>query len=224
MGGTAPNTGQTGREGTGESGLDPRNVAGYSRFVSLAKKLLPVVALLLIALIGAWPYMQAKDDSFRIGFSALQDREGEEPSMLNPRYLGTDDNRQPFSVTADLAKNLLQGGAVVELEMPKADVTLDDGTWLVLTAETGRFDKQGKALELAGSVNLFHDSGYEFRTSQAFVDLAAGVARGDVPVEGQGPFGQLKAEGFRLLDKGKTIVFTGKSKVIIHPGAGGQMP
>jgi lipopolysaccharide export system protein LptC len=192
----------------------------YSRFVTWMKVLLPGVALVLIILVVAWPHLKLQDTRFRIGFSALKAGDAEDPSMLNPRFLGADKTQQTFSVTADIAKNLLNNKKSVELEMPKADIALDDGTWLVLTAETGIFTRLEETLELKGSVNMFHDSGYEFRTEQADINLTDGSATGSVAVVGQGPFGILNAEGFRLIDKGKTIYFTGKSKLTMYPGAG----
>ena len=81
--------------------------------------------------------------------------------------------------------------------------------------------RQNETLTLNEQVNLFHDSGYEFRTESAVIDLTKGTASGTVSVAGQGPFGNLKAEGFRLVDKGKTIYFMGKSKLTVFPGAGG---
>ncbi|MEK9752700.1 MAG: hypothetical protein VW338_05740, partial [Rhodospirillaceae bacterium] len=42
-----------------------RHSRAYSRFVSLMKFLLPVVALLLIALIVAWPHINTGDIGFR---------------------------------------------------------------------------------------------------------------------------------------------------------------
>jgi len=107
----------------------------------------------------------------------------------------------------------------VTLVMPKADITLEDGTWLVLTANEGVFARGEKKLNLAGNVNLYHDSGYEFRTARAAIDLAAGIAEGNDPVDGQGPFGQLRAAGFRMVNKGKVIHFLGKSKLTLFPGA-----
>ena len=193
---------------------------GYSRFVSMMKFLLPAVAALLVLLVIAWPYLQSQDSRFRIVFSALSSGQAEDPAMVNPRYVGTDKSDQTFSITADLAKNLLKGNSEVELEMPKADITLEDGSWLVLTAENGVYARDTKSLNLIGGVNLFHDSGYEFNTSKASIDLERGVAESLEPVEGQGPFGTLTAEGFRLLDKGKTIHFTGKAKMVIYPGLG----
>lgn len=193
---------------------------GYSRFVSMMKFFLPSVALILIALVVVWPHLQTKDNTFRIGFAALKARETEDPAMVNARYLGTDRNNRLFSVTADLAKNLLDDSQAVELEMPKADITLEDGSWLVLTAETGVFERQQKTLQLVGAVNLFHDSGYEFRTTKALIDLTEGAATGNEPVQGHGPFGELRADGFRLADKGRTIIFTGKAKLVLYQGIG----
>ena len=131
-------------------------------------------------------------------------------------------SKQTFSITADIAKNLLNAEKSVELEMPKADISLDDGSWLVVTAKNGIYVRLNQTLTLNEQVNLFHDSGYEFRTETADIDLTTGTASGSMPIEGQGPFGRLKAEGFRLVDKGRTTYFTGKSKLTIYPGAGEQ--
>ena len=197
-------------------------VASYSRFVSLMKVLLPAAAAVLVILVGAWPHLQVKDDRFRIGFSALKVRDAEDPAMTNARYMGTDKNALPFSITADLAKNLVKGTAMVELEMPKADMTLDDGTWLVLTAETGIYSRETRTLNLVGAVNLFHDSGYEIRTAKARIDFVHGAATGTDPVRGHGPFGELVSEGFVLRNKGKFIRFTGKSKLVLYSGIDGS--
>ena len=197
-----------------------RYAHGYSHFVHMMKYLLPAAAMVLVALVAVWPHLKTKDNGFRIGFSALKARETGDPSMINARYVGSDKNDQLFSITADLVRNAMKDAATVELVMPKADITLEDGTWLVLTAETGVFRRAAKTLELAGAVNLFHDSGYEFRTERIAIDLDIGSAVGTEPVEGQGPFGDLSGEGFILREKGKTIIFTGKARLLIYPGIG----
>lgn len=190
----------------------------YSLFVSSMKLLLPIVALVLIVLVVIWPHIAVDDLRFRLGFSSLDSNTDEEPSMINPRYFGVDNDNRPFSVAADIAKNILSNSESLDLEMPKADITLEDGTWLVLTAQTGIYQRNSQSLNLTGDVNLFHDNGYEFKTPSAIVDLKAGSASGDKPVTGQGSFGTIEGQGFRFLDKGKTVYFTGKSKLIMYPG------
>ncbi len=193
---------------------------GYSGFVSAMKFLLPAGALGLIAMVALWPHFSAEDIGFRIGFAALKNTETGDPSMINPRYFGSDKHNRSYSVTADLARKTEEDQQVFELEMPKADILLQDGTWLVLTADSGLYGSLEQTLDLSGSVNLFHDSGYEFSTEKAAIDLETGLASGTAPVAGQGPFGNLNAQGFRLLDKGKIIYFTGKAKLVLYPGVG----
>ena len=193
----------------------------YSRFVSLMKFLLPVVALAVIALVVAWPHINTSDLRFHLGVTVLKLTGADEPSMINPRYVGSDSDNQPFSITADLARDIGEKDATEKyaLVMPKADITLEDGTWLVLTANDGVYSRGERALNLQGAVNLYHDSGYEFRTERATIDLSSGVAESQDPVSGQGPFGQLQAMGFRVANKGNVIYFLGKSKLTLFPGA-----
>ncbi len=188
----------------------------YTRFVQLMKLFLPAVAVILIIMIVIWPHLQADSRRFSIGFSNIEISEAKDPSMINARYIGTDNDNQPFAITADIAKKTDDETQSILLELPKADITLDDGSWLVLTSETGLYDRPSQYLELSGAVNLFHDSGYEMHTDAAGVDLSNGSAEGHTPVTGQGPFGRIEAEGFRLIDKGKTIIFTGKSQAKLY--------
>ncbi len=194
------------------------HTSAYSRFVSLMKVFLLTLALLLIGLVVVWPYLQSKESRFRIGFSRMMLSGSDDPNMVNARYQGTDKNSRMYTITADLARNLLDGTSAVELEMPKADMVLEDGSWLVMTADSGIYNRDTATLNLVGAVTLFHDSGYEFRTSKSSINLTEGLAEGNEKVEGQGPFGNLQAEGFRLIDKGKIIQFTGKARMIIYPG------
>ena len=183
------------------------------------KIVLPALAFIVIALIVAWPQINSSELGFRIGVTLMKLTGDENPSMINPRYVGTDADRQPFSITADLARNIANGGTEISLVMPKADMTLKDGTWLVLSANDGIFYKGLNKLELEGAVTLYHDSGYEFFTKRASVNLKTGTARSHDPVNGQGPFGQLNAAGFHMIDKGKIIYLLGKSKLVLYPGA-----
>ena len=187
----------------------------YSRFVVWMKVLLPFFALGLIALVVAWPRLKG-DNTFRLGFSSASLSGEAEPGMDNARYVGTDENRKPYAVTADLARIVSDGGGVVDLELPKADLTLEDGTWLVLTANTGRYERTGATLNLQGGVNLFHDTGYEITTEQLLVNLNAGSAEGHKPLAGHGPFGELTAQGIKLIDKGRVIHFTGPAQLVLY--------
>ena len=185
------------------------------------KILLPFLALGLIALIIIWPRLKS-EDTFRIGFSSVRLSGSAQPGVDNARYMGTDENRQPYSITADLARISAKVDGLISLEMPKADLTLEDGTWLVLTADNGQFMEGEQQLDLEGNVNLFHDTGYEISTGELVVDLKKNVAESKLPVAGHGPFGELTSAGLKLVDKGRIIYFTGPANLILYPSQGSQ--
>jgi lipopolysaccharide export system protein LptC len=195
--------------------LSGRN--SYSIFVGFMKVLLPALAVALILLVVIWPQLGRDDSRFRIRVSDISLEQADSLSMLNARFEGVDDHDQPFVLTADEATQTADDDDLVHLELPKGDMTLEDGTWLAMTAREGRYRRNTQVLELSGEVTLFHDQGFEMRTETARIDLEAGTARGSEPVEGQGPFGNLVSEGFRVLDRGERIVFTGRSRAVFHP-------
>lgn len=186
----------------------------YTRFVGLLKVVLPALALGILLLLVAWP---------RLGDPPAPPavRPGDETAMLNARYVGTDEKDRPFSVVAERAVRSASAPELVDLVRPEAEMTLEDGTWIFLRGDSGRYNEKTGKLLLLGSVDLIHDDGYEFRTDEAHVNVDEGTAWGDRPVQGQGPFGEIFAQGFRLFDKGQTIVFTGRARLnLVAEGEG----
>lgn len=192
---------------------------GYSLFVTLMKVLLPALAVGLILLMVVWPQLRPDTDKFRIGVAKISLEQAESLSMLNPRFEGIDDKNQPFNVTADLATQETGDSQIVDLDRPKADISMEDGTWLAVMAKAGRYDRTASTIDLNGEVVLFHDRGFEVQTPVAHVDLDAGVAVGDQPVRGQGPLGTIDSEGFRIEDRGARVFFTGQSRMTIYPAS-----
>ena len=191
----------------------------YSHYVTVMKFFLPLMALLLVVAIIIWPQLQIMGKEFSISLSSVKLSGRDSLSMINPQFVGTDRKKQSYSITADIAKNLLKGDQLIELEMPKADIAITNGSWLVLTANTGVYNQKRKILNLNGNVNLFHDSGFEFTTKSADVNLTKGTALSTTPVKGQGPFGHLQAEGMQIEKEGDRIYFSGKSRLTIFPKA-----
>ena len=82
------------------SNVKIRKPAGYSRYVSFMKFMLPAIALGLIGLILIWPQIKISDQRFSINFKNIQSTNPEDPSMINARFVGTDAKNQPFSIPA----------------------------------------------------------------------------------------------------------------------------
>lgn len=189
----------------------------YGVIVQGLKIVLPTVAVGLIALIFLWPQIAEQTADLGMQFFGIDQSTSDAMQLSNARYQGVDAENQPFTVTADGVRQAQVDAEEVLLTKPKADIMLSDQSWAALTAENGRFNRETQQLTLTGDVSFFHDLGYEFRTNSATVDMAKGEAEGPDPVDGQGPFGQVEAEGFKVFDKGARILLTGKSKLLIYP-------
>jgi lipopolysaccharide export system protein LptC len=208
------------------SGWRPRRDDRHSRRVALLKRLLPVVGAALLALVAIWPRLVPFLDSVRFGLSIIDLREAHELRMLNPRYAGVDRFNRPYVVTSAVGRQAPDRDDLMSLERPRAEMTTHSGALVVLTAATAMYQTQAQLLDLFGDVNLVHENGTRFVTSSAHVDVAADTAAGNDPVTGHGPSGDITAQGFRVVDRGDTIVFTGKSNLLlkgtrpsVRPGA-----
>ncbi|MGO8918011.1 MAG: LPS export ABC transporter periplasmic protein LptC [Stellaceae bacterium] len=189
----------------------------YSRFVGLAKRILPGVAVVLLALVAIWPRLQAEMERVHFPVPRLDPREAQDLRMVNARYTGIDRQNRPFIVTAEVARQNPNIDDLVALEGPRGDLTSTSGAWFELNGYTGLYQPNAQLLDLFGDVQLFQDRGNEFHTDSAHIDMAGGNAEGNDPVEGQGPFGHITGQGFRIRDHGDIIIFTGHAHLILVP-------
>jgi lipopolysaccharide export system protein LptC len=187
---------------------------------------LPIIGVALLVLVAIWPQLVPLLESVRFGFPVIDLREAHELRMLNPRYAGVDRENRPYVVTSAVGRQASTRDDLMSLERPRAEMTMHSGALVVVTAATAMYQSQAQLLDLFGDVNLVHENGTRFVTNTAHVDVAADSAAGNDPVTGHGPSGDITAQGFRVVDKGNTIVFTGKSNLLLkgtkasaHPAA-----
>jgi lipopolysaccharide export system protein LptC len=185
----------------------------YSRRVALLKLALPAIGGALLLLVVVWPRVAPLFDRFR--FAAIDLREARELRMINPRYVGTDRDGHPFVVTAAVGRQVPQRDDVMSLDQPVANLESHSGAKIVVTANTGVYQTQTQFLDAFGKVMVNHENGSTFVTSSARLDAANDAAEGRDPVEGHGPQGDIAAQGFRIIDKGDIVIFTGKSNLTL---------
>ena len=79
----------------------PRFRSRYSRFVTLMKYALPVIAGSVLLLVVVWPEFKPKPERFAVGISDLKVNVEGGQRVVNARFTGVDSENRPFSVTAD---------------------------------------------------------------------------------------------------------------------------
>lgn len=195
----------------------PPIVARSTSFVRFAKYALPIAAIGLAVLIFAWARINPVIERLQLSETELAPQEIESAAMENVRFAGVDAENRVFNVSAARAVQSVEDSNRIELTVPNADIALPDGTRIAVESEAGEFARNTRILDLRGSVVVTQNRGYEFRTSQAQIDLAKRIATGTAPVEGHGPDGDVTAEGFQILDDGARVIFTGRSHVMLRP-------
>lgn len=216
---SSPPAGPAGRPARGSAIQAPRRHvrdSAWTRWQPHLRIALPVIALLGIVLFLLWPLFAERQGGLRLGEAPMTASGEAYMRMTNPQFSGIDRKNQPYKITAESGVQQTADESVLDLQAPVADIAQNNGHWVALTASTGRYDRTQNLLDLAGKVTVYHDDGYEVTTSQAHVDLKGGTADGDEPVAGQGPRGTIVSEGFKLLDRGDTVVFTGKARLLLE--------
>jgi lipopolysaccharide export system protein LptC len=183
---------------------------GYSRVVGLLRWALAGLVLVLLAAVLIWPMVQTNKLHTIITESV--------PNLVveNLHLTGLDDSDQPYSLTAERALQAGKTKNFIDLEKPQGEITLNNGAWVAGKAQYGRFDQPGKRLWLGGNVQIFHDQGYQFTTSEAQLDMSHDAAWGDQPVLIQGSFGEIRGQGFRLLKRGTVMIVKGHAQALLN--------
>jgi lipopolysaccharide export system protein LptC len=189
-------------------GLARRRIA-----ITLTKWMLPAGALLLLASIALWPQIQRAKDSARIAFQRMASEVGG-AHMTDARYRSVDEHGRPYTVTAATAQQ--DGPDRINMTMPKGDITLQDGTWLMLQSKLGVYLQHSSQLDLSQAVTLYRDDGTTLVTASASIDLKNGAAASAEPTHAEGPFGTLDSQGFTLTDKGNAIQFAGPAHLVLN--------
>jgi len=204
------------RRQPGQAPVRPKRRRGTS--VQVLKVGLPLVMIVTLGYLGYW-WLESRGNV--VDPTLIQDVTPPgtvaEVTVNDVKYDGKDKKGRPFSITADSASHADGDDRHIALKKPLADITMSSGAYVALTANDGILDRDTDIVTLNGDVTLFHDNGLSFQTDSATIDLNAKTAEGNDPVEGQNGDGELVSQGFRVLDDGDTIEFTGKAYMKIYP-------
>lgn len=194
------------------------SIVGYSRFVRIMKVMLPLIAFSLIVLVVVYSTMGNERGNMRIvptNRGALDN----DRQLVAPKLTGTDGRGQPFTVTAKAATQAPGKARRMDIEDVVADVTMQDKSWVQVSAPLGQLDVEGKTLDLSKTINIFSDRGYECHTDSARYDFGAGLLKGDQPINCQGPLGLIQAQRFEGLREPGVMRFLGGVSTTYFPAA-----
>jgi lipopolysaccharide export system protein LptC len=176
----------------------------YSQFVALMKRALPIAAAAILAAIVVYSLLPRQSEKITITAERMGTIDND-LAMVKPRLTGTDNQGNPFVITAEVAVQDPRHVHRGRMKGIEADTTTKDGHWMNATAALGYFDTDSGLLKLRNGVAIYSDNGDELHTASVDIDMKKGLFHGPVTVTGHGPFGTLRADSFEA-DRTKQLL------------------
>ena len=193
-----------------------RGARRYSMFVRFMKGALPLAALGLAIVVLVY-VLQPPPARMQMAFQQLASL-ADDLSMQNPRLSGTDNDGQPFVISAGHAMPENKGSERIKLQDIVADFSLRDGTAIHVTAGTGLIDTKTSLLQMSGGIHILSQNGYDATTRSAIADLRKGTIHGESGINANGAFGRITAQRFAMDRSSKQLHFWGNIRMLVNPG------
>lgn len=196
----------------------------YSRFVALAKVVLPLAALVLFATL----FLIARqiDPDAAIPFAEVDvEQFAREARIGAPEFSGVTLDGTLVSLSAAVARPDPERPGRMTVESLVARFQVPDGSRIEAVAATGAVDNAGQIVELAGGVTLSTSTGYRVTAPDLTAALAETALRSAGPIRAVGPPGRIEAGAMELTRSPGgagaadtyVLVFNGGVKLVYEP-------
>jgi lipopolysaccharide export system protein LptC len=181
-----------------------RGVRAHSARIHLLRWLLPASILAILAVLGVF-----------VGIDALHSaaaRPQDTPTrirMLNPHFVGRDDQGRAFNLAARQATRDDKDMQQVFLDAPVMAMNVDGDHPSTLTADTGVYREDTRILLLTGHVRMDDAKASTVVTNEAVVDTLKGTVDGRDAINARGATGAIQAGSYAAADKGDKLILRG---------------
>ena len=143
-------------------------------------------------------------------------------SVASSRYTGSDKDKQPYWVEAASALQDDKNPDLVHLQAVKGEMRRVSGEVIHVDAKNALYDNEAKQLDLEGDVRIISQGSYEARMQKARVVMADKTLTSEVPVTVTFETGRIDANGMKITDDGKRILFFNRVKAHFEGAAEGS--
>ena len=120
-------------------------------------------------------------------------------------------------ITADQASAANDGSGRIDMQQPRATITMKNGQIIKLQSKYGVFDQQDDVVDLAKDVVVTHTAKHLKLVSDAlYADLKLGEIRSLVPVTVTDDARRIDAETMTVFEDGDRILFGGNARMVMQ--------
>ena len=184
----------------------------YSFYINTLKKVLFIISFVLLVLMFLPKTVQKFTEiTSKDNFNTDQ----EEQIVIEPKFIGLDKNKKPFTIRAEKAKKTKSNENLYQLEMPSGEIKDNSGNTIFLKSLKGEFNQNSQEIFLFKNVELTREDGLLFETEEAMIDLKTNDIFGKKNVSGKNKEGKIFSSGFSITEEGNKIFFKGKTNLLI---------
>ena len=185
----------------------------YSFYINTLKKVLFIISFVLLVLMFLNKTVQKFTEiTSKDNFNTDQ----EEQIVIEPKFIGLDKNKKPFTIRAEKAKKTRSNENLYRLEMPSGEIKDNSGNTIFLKSSKGEFNQNSQEIFLFKNVELTREDGLLFETEEAMIDLKTNDIFGKKNVSGKNKEGKIFSSGFSITEEGNKILFKGKTNLLIE--------
>jgi len=140
-----------------------------------------------------------------------------EITLTGARYQGVTSSGQPFLITADTASETNDGSGRIDMQQPRATITMKNGQIIKLQSNYGVFDQPVDLVDMVGDVVVTQPGkNLKLASASLFADLKLGEMRSLVPVTVTDDTRRIDAETMTVFDNGDRMLFGGSARMVLQ--------
>lgn len=188
----------------------------HSRYVRMAKLLLPSIAAVLLGVLLVLPNLQKDVRDFKLDITRPQKGELEKLHVKNTVFYVTDKDNKVQNFIAETMDETEPGSKLIKLIKPEGILPIDETNWANIKSPTGFYNQDDNTLLLTDEVETFYSEGMTIKSFDMTFDFKNSKGYSDKTVTAQGYFGNLKADSFEFSSKDDILIFKGHSDITIR--------
>jgi LPS export ABC transporter protein LptC len=185
-----------------------------SRRVSVVLVSIGVVVTLVVA---SWLGFLHQSVDNKLEIKEVRIVNSGEITLTGARYQGVTSSGQPFLITADQASEADDGSGRIDMQQPRATITMKNGQIIKLQSNFGTFDQPDNVVDMSGSVIVSQPmKNLKLLSDALLADLKLGEMRSIVPVTVIDDARRIDAQTMIISDDGDRIVFGGTTRMVMQ--------
>ncbi|MEK9710317.1 MAG: LPS export ABC transporter periplasmic protein LptC [Alphaproteobacteria bacterium] len=177
------------------------------------------IGVAVTLLVASWLGFLHQSSDSKLEIKDVKISNSGEIALTGARYQGVTSSGQPFLITADQASEANNGSGHIDMQQPRATITMKNGQIIKLQSDYGVFDQPDNIVDMAGNVVVVQPARNLTLTSDSFfANLKLGEMRSLVPVTVTDDARRIDAETMTVFDNGDRILFGGAARMVLQPG------